>query len=347
MSTTSPAVRPSKHFSIVIVGGGAAGLATAASILQRKPDIDIAIVEPRQTHNYQPGWTMVGGRVFHRAQTHRPMAKLIPKGAQWLCASVSQFKPDANIVELNDGTFLSYWVPIVAPGIRLKWDLIDGLQETLGKNGVTSNYLSETAPETWELTRTLREGTALFTQPPLPIKCAGAPQKAMYLSCDHWRRTGALPNNDVSFHNAGDVLFGVKDYVPALMGYVERYGIDLAFNSNLIAVDGAGRRATFKTPQGEVRAVSTCCMSARRRRPLPSLLTARFPAKTVSSMSIARPFGMCAMKTYSDWRRMRNAKRENRRGSPQAGAYRRGQRTLLPERGEMQRQLMTAMAPAR
>jgi sulfide:quinone oxidoreductase len=252
VSTTSPAVRPSKHFSIVIVGGGAAGLATAASILQRKPDIDIAIVEPRQTHNYQPGWTMVGGGVFHRAQTHRPMAKLIPKGAQWLCASVSQFKPDANIVELNDGTFLSYWVLIVAPGISLKWDLIDGLQETLGKNGVTSNYLSETAPYTWELTRTLREGTALFTQPPLPIKCAGAPQKAMYLSCDHWRRTGALPNIDVSFHNAGDVLFGVKDYVPALMGYVERYGIDLAFNSNLIAVDGPGRRATFKTPQGEV-----------------------------------------------------------------------------------------------
>src|SRR3546814_19663305 len=86
----------------------------------------------------------------------------------------------------------------------------------------------------------------------MPIKCAGAPQKAMYLSCDHWRREGVLGTIDVAFHNAGGVLFGVKEYVPALMHYVERYGIDLAFESTLIAVDGAAKQATFKEKSGEV-----------------------------------------------------------------------------------------------
>jgi len=80
----------------------------------------------------------------------------------------------------------------------------------------------------------------------MPIKCAGAPQKAMYLSCDIWRDAGVLPRMEVEFHNAGGVLFGVPAYVPALMEYVERYGIDLNFGSTLVGVDGEAQVATFE-----------------------------------------------------------------------------------------------------
>jgi sulfide:quinone oxidoreductase len=120
------------------------------------------------------------------------------------------------------------------------------LSETLGRNGVTSNYLYHLAPYTWELVQKLRGGRALFTQPPMPIKCAGAPQKAMYLSADHWRRNGVLKDIDVQFFNAGAALFGVADYVPALMEYVKAYGITLNFGHTLIAVDGNRRTATFR-----------------------------------------------------------------------------------------------------
>jgi sulfide:quinone oxidoreductase len=73
----------------------------------------------------------------------------------------------------------------------------------------------EMAPYTFELVRSLSNGRALFTQPPLPIKCAGAPQKAMYLSCDHWLRHDTLKDIEVEFHAAGPVLFGV-DYTNGL-----------------------------------------------------------------------------------------------------------------------------------
>ena len=86
----------------------------------------------------------------------------------------------------------------------------------------------------------------MFTQPPMPIKCAGAPQKAMYLSADHWRRNGRLQDIDVRFFNAGGVLFGVAEYVPALMEYVQRYDVALNFNHTLIAIDGPQRKAWFK-----------------------------------------------------------------------------------------------------
>jgi sulfide:quinone oxidoreductase len=237
---------------VVIVGGGAAGIATAASLLKRRPRLDIAIIDPADVHAYQPGWTMVGGGVFRPEVTRRSMARVIPKGVSWIKAAVSTFEPECNQVTLDDGSIVRYEALVVAPGIRLAWEKIEGLEATLGQNGVTSNYRYDLAPYTWELVQGLKQGRALFSQPPMPIKCAGAPQKAMYLSCDHWKRSGLLEEIEVEFHNAGGVLFGVADYVPALMEYVEKYAIDLRLGSNLVAVDGPAQQAVFRTEQGEV-----------------------------------------------------------------------------------------------
>jgi len=236
---------------IVIIGGGAAGIATAASLLKRRRGLDIAIVEPAQDHYYQPGWTMVGGGVFEAPITRRPMHSVMPKGVTWIRQAAASFQPESNRVTLADGTTVDYNLLVVCPGIRLAWEKIAGLEETLGKNGVTSNYRYDLAPYTWQLVQNLRQGKAIFSQPVMPIKCAGAPQKAMYLSCDAWKDWGVLKNIDVEFRNAGAVLFGVADYVPALMEYVEEYDIHLKLGSNLIAVDGPAQKATFKTEAGE------------------------------------------------------------------------------------------------
>lgn len=237
---------------VVIVGGGSAGLATAASLLERDRNLDIIVIEPRETHDYQPGWTMVGGGVFDVKDTRRAEASVIPAGVRWIKGAVASFQPEQDKVTLEDGSTIGYRALVVAPGNTLDWAAIDGLPETLGKNGVTSNYSYDTAPYTWELVQNLKGGTALFTQPPMPIKCAGGPQKAMYLSCDHWQRAGVLKDINVQFHNAGAVLFGVKEFVPPLMEYVGRYGIDLQFESTLIAVNGPDRLATFREKAGEV-----------------------------------------------------------------------------------------------
>ncbi len=236
---------------ILIVGGGAAGIATAASLLARDATLQITLVDPADTHYYQPGWTMVGAGIFTPQSTARSMASLIPKGVQWIKAAVATFEPQHNTLTLADGRVLGYQQLVVCPGLKLDWSAIDGLVETLGANGVTSNYRYDLAPYTWKLVQNLKQGRALFTQPPMPIKCAGAPQKAMYLSCDHWLKSGRLAQINTQFYNAGGVLFGVADYVPALMEYVERYAIDLRFSHRLVAVDGPGKRATFIRTQAD------------------------------------------------------------------------------------------------
>jgi sulfide:quinone oxidoreductase len=230
---------------VLIVGAGAAGIATAASLLKRRKCLNVVLVDPSERHAYQPGWTMVGGGIFKPEDTVRSMADVIPSGVKWEKIAVAEFDPEHDRVVLADGRRMSYRIMVAAPGIKLDWSAIEGLEETLGRNGVTSNYRFDTAPYTWSLVQNLKGGRALFTQPPMPIKCAGAPQKAMYLSGDHWYRQDRINDVSIEFHNAGPVLFGVKDYVPALMEYVRKYRADLNFGSRLIAVDGAKKEARF------------------------------------------------------------------------------------------------------
>jgi len=109
---------------VVIVGGGAGGLASAASLLKRRPDLDIAVIEPREAHYYQPGWTLVGGGVFRREDTERAMSAVMPRGVKWLKAAVAAFEPEYNRVVLEDGERIGYRTLVVAPGIKLNWQAI-------------------------------------------------------------------------------------------------------------------------------------------------------------------------------------------------------------------------------
>ncbi len=243
---------------VVIIGGGAGGISVASSILARNPNVDIAIIEPADVHYYQPGWTMVGGGIFDAKTTAKAMSSVLPSGVRWIKAAVAAFEPEQNCVVLDGCRLVKYAQLVVAPGLKLDWNAIPGLSETLGKNGVTSNYRYDLAPYTWKLVQETKRGDAIFTQPPMPIKCAGAPQKAMYLSSDHWRRQGVLGNMNIQFCNAGGVLFGVSEYVPALMEYVKAYGIHLQFSHNLVSIDGEAHEATFSVakPDGSKETVT-------------------------------------------------------------------------------------------
>ena len=240
-----------QSYDVVIIGAGSGGIAAASSLLKRKGGLRIALVDPAEEHYYQPGWTMVGGGIFSNTQTKRAMSELIPNKVSWIKQAAVGFSPEQNTVQLDNQQSLHYTHLIVAPGLVLNWDGIKGLKESLGKNGVTSNYSYEHSAYTWQLVQNLKKGRAIFTQPPMPIKCAGAPQKALYLSGDHWFRSGVLKDINIDFFNAGGVLFGVAAYVPALQKYIEKYRAKTHFNHTLVEVDGENKRAYFKSSEAD------------------------------------------------------------------------------------------------
>ena len=227
---------PSKK--IMIIGGGNAGLSVAAQLLRKDKTLEIKIIEPSEKHYYQPAWTLVGAGIYDREKTVRNEKEFIPEAAEWIKDAAAQFFPEENKVVGKSGTSYHYDVLVVCPGIQLDWQNIKGLKDTLGKNNVTSNYSFDLAPYTWEVIKNFKGGTAVFTNPPSPIKCGGAPHKIMYLACDYWRKQGILDKCDVHYISGGGVLFGIKEYAKTLDKVIEEYGIKLHLKCNTVEIDG-------------------------------------------------------------------------------------------------------------
>ncbi|MEM6926835.1 MAG: FAD/NAD(P)-binding oxidoreductase [Myxococcota bacterium] len=231
--------------SIVIVGGGAAGISVAA-ILRNLPDApDVAIVEPSAKHYYQPLWTLVGGGVFPREASERDEADFIPDGATWIQERVATFEPDERQITLANGDTLGYEQLVVTPGIQLDWNKVEGLPQALGDGGVCSNYSYATVPYTWETLRGLKGGKAVFTFPATPIKCAGAPQKIMWLT-DHWlRKQGVRDKATITFACATAGIFGIPRYARSLSKLAEERDIVQRYRHDLVAIRPASREAVF------------------------------------------------------------------------------------------------------
>lgn len=233
------------HHSVLVVGGGTAGLSVAAR-LRNAGVADVAIVDPSDKHYYQPLWTLVGAGVFSREATERPQAAQIPAGATWIRDAVATFSPETNTVRLASGAEVGYDQLVVAPGIQLDWHKIEGLPGNVGKGGIVSNYSYDTVNSTWEALRSFKGGNAVFTMPPVPIKCAGAPQKILYLADEALRRQGVREKSNLVYMAAGAGIFGVPKYAATLRAVVARKGIDARFRQNLVAVRPDAKDAVFR-----------------------------------------------------------------------------------------------------
>ncbi len=231
------------HHQVVIVGGGSAGISVAARLAGSVGSI--AIIDPSEKHYYQPLWTLVGGGCARRETSERTQSSVMPKGVEWIKDAASAFDPDNNQVMTSGGKTISYDVLVVCPGIQLDWNKIPGVTDTLGRNGVSSNYTYDLAPKTWDFIRNTKSGSAVFTMPSGPIKCAGAPQKIAYLACDYWRSEGVLGNIDVHLVLPTPGMFGVPVFAKALEAVVKDYGIEVHFSSELQSVDPDSKKASF------------------------------------------------------------------------------------------------------
>ncbi len=243
---------------IVIVGGGTAGLAVAAR-LTRAGQSDITIIEPSERHFYQPLWTLVGGGVVSREKTVRPEARYIPRGVRWVRDAVAELAPERRTVTTKSGSTIDYDFLVVASGLEMDWEKIPGLKDALARDGVSTNYLYDLTPKTWQAISSFRGGVALFHMPGTPIKCPGAPQKIMYLAADHFRRKGISRDAQVIYGSATPSIYGVPQFAAVLNGVLERYSIDARFNHDLVEIHPEKKEAVFRktnSPEGEQVVIS-------------------------------------------------------------------------------------------
>lgn len=235
------------HHQIVIIGGGTAGITVAAQLTRGwGKKVDVAIVEPSDKHYYQPLWTLVGAGLAKKESTQKSEAAVIPKKATWIKDAATEFFPEQNMLKTRDGREITYDLLIVAAGLQVNWGKIPGLKESIGKEGVCSNYSYETVDSTWEAIRNFKGGTALFTNPSGAVKCGGAPQKIMYLADDRFREAGVREKTHIIYTSALPNIFAVDKYRETLEKVIERKNIECRFRQELIEIKPASKEAIVK-----------------------------------------------------------------------------------------------------
>ncbi|KAG6189287.1 hypothetical protein E4U36_005367 [Claviceps purpurea] len=259
-ATVSPVISASKSHKIVVVGAGTAGLAISHQLLRsgKFNKQDIAIVEPSTWHHYQPGWTLVGGGLKKKENLRRTMNELVDSRLGFYKSSVAAVAPEDSSVTLADGAKLNYEHLVIAPGLSLDYGSIDGLTDALqnADSDVSTIYNYDTCDKAFRSIEKLSSGTAIFTQPAGVIKCAGAPQKIMWLALDYWKRAGLYsPSNPeaspikIGFATGLPAMFAVPKYAAKLEELRKERGVEGLFQHDLVAIEG--NKATFARSNGE------------------------------------------------------------------------------------------------
>lgn len=245
LANNSFSPRHSSSYEVVIAGGGTGGISVGARLARALGKDKVAIIEPSNDHYYQPMWTMVGAGLKSFSATRSATGDVIPSGVKWIRNSVEKFNPEGNTVQLASGEEISYKYLVVAMGINLHFEKIKGLPDAFETPGVCSNYSPKTVLKTLEALRNFKDGNAIFTFPTGPIKCAGAPQKIMYLAEEFLKKHGKRDKANIMFNSAGASIFAVKKYADTLTKVVADRGIVTNFGLNLVEVNPDTKEAVF------------------------------------------------------------------------------------------------------
>ncbi|OJT06066.1 Sulfide:quinone oxidoreductase, mitochondrial [Trametes pubescens] len=247
------------NFKVVVVGAGSGGLTVANQIYNRFKSAgkalnkgDIAILDAAEYHYYQV--TLVGAGLKAKDETRRRLDSLIPSHLAHIPENVKTFEPKSSSVTTASGRKITYENLVVATGLQINWSTIPGLEKALADpaSGVSSIYSYNTCDKVWRDVDALRSGKAIFTQPAGVIKCAGAPQKIMWMAWDRYQRTGRGDTVSVDFYTGMPSMFSVKKYSDALNALRQERGVGGHFAHNLVGVNADAHKATFKTADGTV-----------------------------------------------------------------------------------------------
>ncbi len=243
---------------IVIAGAGLGGLAVAHRLRRALPKAVITILDGKKEHNYQPGYTLLASGVWKDTKSVKYQnADYIPNGVKWVAEAVAEFDPENDSVTTEGGTKFNYDYLVVATGLRLGYEKIEGLDiSAFGQKGLGSVYASpEIAQKTWYAIDDYRQkgGRAVMTLAPTFMKCAGAPLKMTFMVQDALERTGASTHHaNIDFFAPGEAIFSVPTVAENVLQRWEQLKIPpkTHYKRRLDAVDIEKQTAYFVDGDG-------------------------------------------------------------------------------------------------
>ncbi len=249
------AARTKTSARIVIIGAGAAGTAIANRLSNNLDGARLTIIDARKRHLYQPGFTLIAAGLKSPAYSTSATSDWLPRDITWIEEAAAEIDPEAKAVTTAGGQRVDYDYLIVAPGLKLDWDAIEGFSlDRVGENGLGALYASpEHAAKTWAAMNAFTDkgGTALFTRPATEMKCAGAPLKYTFLTDDYMRRKGTRGTSKVIYAAHNKTLFSVPIVDEKAKLLFRDRDFETRHDHMLKAIDADRRIATFATPDGD------------------------------------------------------------------------------------------------
>ena len=241
---------------IVIIGAGAGGTALANRLVTRLDGAEITLIDPRAEHLYQPGLSLVAAGLKPASYVVSKTTDWLPEGVTLIAEAAAAIDPEAKTVATTSGQSVAYDFLVVAPGLVLDHDAIEGFSlDMVGQNGIGALYAGpQYAAATWKAAQAYTEtgGVGLFTRPATEMKCAGAPLKHTFLIEDIARTAGTRGKLDVQYMANNNSLFGVPIVSEKVRMLFGDRGITPAYSHVLRAIDAGAKTATFDTPDGDV-----------------------------------------------------------------------------------------------
>ncbi len=224
-----------RHFDVLIIGGGNAGISAAARLI-RKGVRRVAIIEPQQVHTYRPLLSYVGGGESALSSAERSQRSVIPDGCTWIRDSAVAVEPPHRTVQCAANGPYRYDDLVIGTGLEPDTDELPGIDAALATPGVASNYLN-LAEKTWDLIEAIpARGRAVFTVPRPPVSCTGTTVKPLFLAAGYWWRTGRLADLDITLVVDRPKLLGVPALDDKLSTLLREWNVRVLLNTSVIAL---------------------------------------------------------------------------------------------------------------
>ncbi|WP_246020241.1 NAD(P)/FAD-dependent oxidoreductase [Aliigemmobacter aestuarii] len=254
--TPARAAKVATKARIVIIGAGAAGTAIANRLVERLDGAEITLVDARKEHIYQPGLSLVAAGLKPSGYVLSQTTDWLPAGVKLVAERAAAIDPVAKTVGTEGGQTLAYDYLIVAPGLVLDYEAIEGFSlDMVGQNGIGSLYAgADYAAKTWAAAQKFTEegGVALMSRPETEMKCAGAPLKHAFLIEDIASRTVGKGKYEIHYAAPQSSLFGVPIVAEKVRMLFGERGMTTHMQHTLKSVDPGRKLATFEKKDGDM-----------------------------------------------------------------------------------------------
>ena len=241
---------------IAVIGGNFAGL-TGALEARRKlgPEHDVVLISRSASYVYIPSliWVPFGWREVRDITV--PLKPVLEKaGVEFVHDEVTRIDPDSNTIYTHEGE-IAYDYLLVASGVSLRFDLIEGLGPDRNTYSICTPDHAEAARRGWE--KLIRDPGPVVVGASQGASCMGAGYEFLF-NLEYAARKGGIRDKvDITWITPEPFLghFGIGGMAGGeamLKMFMKRFNINYVINSEIetITEDTVvlkdGRRLPFK-----------------------------------------------------------------------------------------------------